>query len=420
MVQTAMTYVEALSYIEEKGKLGIKPGLNEVKELLSRLGNPQQNLKVLHIAGTNGKGSVFAFCETAMIRANISVGRYVSPSVRTYLERFTVNGREMTEKEYTYYVMQAAMCVDMMMEEGFASPTAFEIETAIAYKFFADMNVDYCLVECGMGGWQDATNVIETSEVAVMAQISMDHMQYLGNTIESIAEEKAGIIKPHGVLVTSPQLPEVMSILKEECRRKEATFILADDEEALILDRTIEGTEFSYKGETYSIGLMGRHQVINAITAIEVLRQIPGVTKEVIKRGLSETTWPGRMTCIMNSPAVFCDGAHNEAGWRSLFETVNYHFTNRRIIYIMGVLKDKEYPKMVEILAPTMSFAVTVTPPGERGLPADTLAALIWEEGIMTETAQNAREALDRARSMAGPRDVIIICGSLSIMKDYL
>ena len=220
-----MNYLEAQNYIEEKSRLGIVPGLTQVKELLRRLGNPQDACRTLHIAGTNGKGSIFAFVQESLLAAGYHVGRYISPTILTYLERYQLDRRYMTEDEFAVLLTEVAAVIETMETDGFASPTVFEIETAVAFLYFARNHVDYVLLECGMGGSQDATNVLAKPEICVFAQISMDHMQFLGDTLTKIATEKAGIIKPYTTVISAPQVPEVSKVLREICEVQHASYI---------------------------------------------------------------------------------------------------------------------------------------------------------------------------------------------------
>lgn len=420
-----MDYSEAMNYIQDKTKLGIVPGLENIRELLRRLGNPQDRIKCLHIAGTNGKGSIFSFMEDILLTSGYRVGRYISPTIFTYLERFQIDKQTMCGEDFIKYIDKISRIIYCMEADGYKSPTAFEIETAIAFEYFKDMEVDYALIECGMGGLLDATNVIARPEAVVMASVSMDHMGFLGDTLCAIAENKSGIIKEGSLCVSHPQEPSVSHILKEKCGEKNADLFMIDADDIEICTFDLKHTEFLYKGMKYSIKLLGGHQVINASVAIELSfrlmkRGASRINYEVIERAVKNTVWPGRMTMVHDAPLVFVDGAHNEKAWQILHKTVNKYFTNRRIIYIIGVLKDKEYEKMLDILSDTMGSVVTVTPSGERGLSKETLAALVHARGIKCETADGAEDAIAKAMARAADDDVIIVCGSLSFISDYL
>ena len=426
-----MNYIEAQNYIEEKSRLGIIPGLTQVKELLRRLGNPQNACRTLHIAGTNGKGSIFAFVQEGLLAAGCHVGRYISPTILTYLERYQLDRRYMAEDEFATLLTEVAEVIETMEADGFSSPTVFEIETAVAFLYFARNHVDYVLLECGMGGSQDATNVLAKPEICVFAQISMDHMQFLGDTLTKIATEKAGIIKPYTTVISAPQVP----VLREICKVQHASYIEVNPSDWEVVQMNLDGTEvvdcgtnpdesnmdadMDQRQQPYHIPLLGEHQIVNAEAAITVLHTLY-IEETAIRKGIAQTAWLGRMTKVSEHPRIYVDGAHNAAAWEYLRTSVEKYFTNCRVIYIIGVLKDKEYEKMVEILAPTMAAAVVITPDTPRGLPKEILAPLIQAQGVPTQLADTSAEALQKARKQAGETDVILVSGSLSFLAEYL
>lgn len=422
-----MEYAMAMKYIEEKNKLGSVPGLDNIIELLHRLGNPQDSCKCLQIAGTNGKGSVFSFVQEILINAGYNVGRYISPTIFTYLERFQLNKEYISETDFCRMLSEVADCVMEMEKDGLASPTAFEIETAVAFMYFKEKCVDYALIECGMGGDLDATNVIAHPVVSVISSISMDHMQFLGETLAEIASHKAGIIKEKSLCVMAPQKSEVIDIFKDKCNKNDTELIVVDNEAINIINMDAEKTAFLYKNNIYEIELLGEHQVINAALAIEVCEHLSEVSHDNIRNGLINTRWPGRLSHVCRCPDVYVDGAHNEAAWKYLKNAVNKYFTKRKIIYIIGVLKDKEYHKMIDILSDTMSYAITVTPDTPRGLDKGVLAELLRDKGIHAVTAENTADAVKMAcdevlliRNEASEEPVILVCGSLSFISEYL
>lgn len=423
-----MNYLEAQNYMEEKSRLGIVPGLTQVKELLRRLGNPQNMCRTLHIAGTNGKGSVFAFVQESLLVAGYHVGRYISPTILTYLERYQLDRHYMSENEFAALLTEVATVIEAMETDGFASPTAFEIETAVAFLYFARNHVDYVLLECGMGGREDATNVLEKPEICVFAPISMDHMQFLGDTLTKIAAEKAGIIKPGTIVISAPQAPEVSQVLRQTCKEQQASYIEVKPSDWEVVQMSLDGTDLVERGtrqdasktkKPYHIPLLGEHQIINAQTAITILRTLY-IEETAIHEGVAQTVWPGRMTKVAEHPYIYVDGAHNVAAWEYLRTSVEKYFTNRRVIYIIGVLKDKEYRKMVDILAPTMAAAVVITPDSPRGLPKEILAALLQEKNVPVQLADTSTDALQKAGKQAEDEDVILVCGSLSFLAEYL
>lgn len=438
-----MDFAMAMAYIDEKNKLGSVLGLQNITELLRRLGNPQDKISCLHIAGTNGKGSVFSFVQEALMEAGFKVGRYISPTIFTYLERFQINKEYMSEQEFVELLSEVASVIRDMEQEGFKSPTSFEIETAISFLYFERRQVDYALIECGMGGSLDATNVIARPVETVFAEISMDHMQFLGNSIGEIAKEKSGIIMDNGITISAPQTKEAEMVLRQAATEKNNEFYMVDsenlkiyineeNEESVIgvknagMDKKTETIFFEYSG-SFKISLLGEHQVRNAATAIEALRHLPEykdgkITDEHIRNGLAKTTWLGRLTKVHDNPLMYVDGAHNEAAWIALKSAINNYFTNCKIIYIIGVLRDKEYHKMVDILADTMECAISITPNNSRGLAKEELAKVLRKKGVETVTATNREDALKKAFSYAENTEnsMILVCGSLSFIAEYM
>lgn len=415
-----MDYTMAMNYINEKAKLGSKPGLVNIKELLSRLDNPQNKCKCLHIGGTNGKGSIFSFVQEILLKAGYKVGRYISPTIFDYRERFQINKSYISEERMCQILEKVANHVEAMIKDGYDSPTAFEIETAMAFLYFYEEKIDYVLVECGMGGLLDATNVIDEPVIVSFASISMDHMEFLGDTIEAIAKQKTGILKRGCACVSYPQLDAVKDVINEACVKDDISLVYADEKCLDVIGYSIDKTEFIYKDKKYTIKLLGEHQVKNAVTAIEIATLIDGVEDSHIMEGLEATTWSGRMTKVGENPLMFVDGAHNEDAWRYLRDSINKYFTNKSIIYIIGVLKDKEYHKMIDILKDTMTHAITVTPNTPRGLDKAILAGLLEDVGVSCHMADTSEEAISLAKSIAKEEDVILVSGSLSFIGEYL
>lgn len=420
-----MDYAMAMNYINEKNKLGSVPGLVNVKELLRRLDNPQNKLKCLQIAGTNGKGSVFAFVQEVLLAAGYRIGRYISPTIFDYRERFQINKEYIPEDKFTEILAKVSVIVEEMEREGIYAPTAFEIETAIAFRYFYEEKVDFALIECGMGGLSDATNVIDTPFLTVFSSVGMDHMSFLGNSVSEIAKNKAGIIKHSGVCVSYPQRNEVKKELNSVCKEKNAEIYYVDEDEIYIDNMDINGSKFSYGNCQYEISLLGEHQIYNAVTAIKIFDIIKekrglNIKKDYVTEGLRMTSWPGRMTKVSDNPLTFVDGAHNQDGWLSLKNSVNKYFTNKKIIYIMGVLKDKEYTHMVDILKDTMNSVIAITPDNPRGLSKEKLAEIIAGCKIPVFCAESADEALRLARDKSDSDSVIMISGSLSFIREYL
>ncbi len=432
--------------IEKLKKRGSTPGLEPVRALLAALKHPEEKIAVVHIAGTNGKGSVFSFLSAILQEGGYRVGRYISPTIHSYEERFQINGQEISpEKLEKYYVrMERAMeQMERTQQPSLRQPTLFEVETALAFLYFAEEQVDVALIETGMGGTYDATNVIEHPLLTVISSVSYDHKAFLGDTLEEIAGEKAGIIKENVPVVVEENVPEVCRIMQETAARKHAPCTLIRAADYQVETESVTGSTFIWKKHRFSIFLPGQHQISNAVTALaaaeelmerlpsegrrklepgENARFIPAADKRLgwpeMERGLANARWPGRLELLGECPYTFRDGAHNPDGARKLAQFLEKHFTNRRIIYIMGVLKDKEYEKMLAELMPLASEIYTFRPNNERGLSGEVLAACAQRFGVPSHCCQDVNEAIRRGREKAEQEDVIVICGSLSFMEE--
>lgn len=398
-----MTYEDAYKYIKKAEGSGIVPGLSTIKELLSRLGDPQDSVNVIHIAGTNGKGSIFAFLEYILRAAGYRVGRYISPTIFTYLERFQINSRYMTEEEFAEIMEAVGGAASGMEADGLNYPTAFELETAMAFLYFKKKKVDFLLLETGMGGRLDATNVVKKPLCTVLASISMDHMKFLGNDLSGILREKMGIMRP-GVPCVAYQLQEPLRpAYLEECERLAAPADMCDFSRIRITAIEKDYTEYIYDGKCYKIALNGLYQVYNSVVAIEVARCLNrysgcSITDEQIKKGLAAARWKGRFEQVGSDPDIYIDGAHNVGGWQSLAQNVREYFKDKRLIYVCGVFKDKEYEKMLDIMAPYSDTLIAVTPPNEkRALPKEALAQAAEKHFQSVYTAETATEAVKRA-----------------------
>lgn len=391
-----MDYEEARKYVNDSSKYGIVPGLSNIKRLCTALGNPQEGLSVIHIAGTNGKGSTGAFVEAVLRDAGIKTGRFVSPAVFEYTEQFTVNGENIPKERYAWYINKIRTAVIGITGNGYPHPTPFEIETAAAFMYFNDEKCDAVLIEAGMGGGLDATNVISRSLVSVITPIGIDHANFLGDTEEKIAEEKAGIIKENGIVVTAPQSETVMNVIKNTANMKNA-------------DLFVSAAECNYK-----ISLPGEYQRRNAALASEVCRHTGfDITETNIENGLKHAVWHGRFEKICDSPEFIIDGAHNIHGAQALMESIDLFYKNRRIIYITGIFRDKEYEKIAEITADRAEKIYTVTPDNPRGLDNKILAKTIRKYNKNTEAV-----TLDAALRMClNERDAVIVAfGTLSFL----
>lgn len=422
-----MTYKEARVYLDEVSKYGSVLGLDAIQKLLCELGNPQDDLSFIHIAGTNGKGSVLAYTSTILSESGLKTGRYVSPTVQSYLERIQVDGQWISEEIFTELVEEVKQAVARMEADGEGSPTVFEIETAIAFLYFRKMRCDVVVLETGLGGNFDATNVVKNTKIAVFTTISRDHMGLLGETLTEIAKNKVGIIKPGCTVVSATQNPEVRTVLEREAQKYGCPVLYAEPEKAEVSEETYHGQTFSYKSiQGIRIHLAGRYQIGNAATAYEVIRAWNGsakapVSEHALCRGFEKTRWSGRFTCISEHPVFIVDGAHNEDAAKRLKESVEIYFPKKKLTYIMGVFKDKEYEKIIDLMLPYAKRVYTVNlPDQDRSLPAEMLRDVILnaaeDKTIEVEAAGSIEKAVRYALQNAGKEDVILAFGSLSYL----
>ena len=423
-----MNYREAMEYMEELGQYGTVMGLTAMRELCARLGNPQDQLKFVHIAGTNGKGSVLAYVSTVLHTAGYRVGRYISPAVRDYRERFQIGDRMITQAALCNNLQQVKEAAEAMAAEGLPHPTAFEVETAVAFLYFLDKQCDIVVLETGLGGEQDATNVVNTTLVAAFASISMDHMDILGDSLEKIATVKAGIIKNRCYVISAKQSPDVMKVLRQVAALKKAKFFTADVTRAKNVRYGVTKQHFTYdKYKNVEITMLGQFQIENAVVALEVLAALGRlgypVAEDKLLQGFLAAQWRGRFDVIGKKPLFIADGAHNEDASEKLAESIRFYFTNKRIIYIMGMLRDKEYDKVIRNTYEMAEHIITVTPPvRDRALHAYDLAQAVRQYHNSVTVADSVQEAVEIAYLLAGQDKecVIIAFGSLSYLGELM
>lgn len=418
-----MKYEEVMEYMECKvNKLGSVPGLDSIRELLDRADNPQEGLSFIHVAGTNGKGSVSTLIANALIANGYRVGRYISPVICDYRERIQVNNRMISKVAVAEGLSRLFELCNDMEKAGLSHPTAFEIETALGFQYFKDKKCDFVVLETGMGGTLDATNIIKNTKLCVFTSVSMDHMAFLGNTPAEIASNKAGILKTGCMAVSAPQSDEVMDVFKQACKTLEIPFTAVEENNIKVGRQSLKGQKLSYKKyKQIEVPLLGSYQIENAALALEALEVLQNngcrLKEEKIRKGFMESVWPARFEILSKKPYVIADGAHNEDAVKKLMETMRFYFTNHRIIYIIGVLKDKDYVPMICESVPMAEFVFTVTPPNkERALPAFELAKEIKEVNPNVTATDSVEEAVEMAKLMAGEDGVVLAFGSLSYM----
>ncbi len=419
-----MTYEEARAFIAETSTYGYRLGLDCIREMLKRLGNPQDSLRFIHIAGTNGKGSTLAYISTVLKEAGYRVGRYSSPAVYSYRERIQVNEENISREDLARLTERIYCTGKEMVAEGLLHPTCFEVETVLAFLYFQEQNCDLVVLETGMGGLTDATNVVYTTLVSVLTSISMDHMGFLGDTLEEIATMKAGIIKPDTRVVSARQQPEAEAVIERTCRERGCDCRTVQEEKLRDVKYGVISQSFSYKQyDKLTISLAGVHQILNAALAVEAVEALGelgySVSEEALRRGLVNTIWNGRFTILEEKPLFILDGAHNRDAADRLRETLEQCFPHGRLIYIMGVLADKEYDYMASVLAPLAACIFTVmTPDNPRALPAEDLAKAVKPYNPHVQAAGSLPQAVKMAREAAGPEDVLVAFGSLSYLGE--
>ena len=417
-----MDYAQARDYIAQlTAQKGIVLGMEPMRHLLQRVGNPQDRFPVVHIAGTNGKGSTLTMIASILRAAGYRVGTYSSPAVFHERECWKINGEMISEQQYADGMSTLKTVRDAMLKDGLAGPTAFEMETALAFWWMAQQKCDIAVIECGMGGREDATNVIQTTAVSVLTSIGMDHMKFLGDTLTDIAYAKGGIIKPGVPVVLQAQNPETEKEICRICEEQHSALIVVRPETITVTHTDAHSIVFDYGDYTAAeVSLPGLVQARNAATAIAAVRQLTAftITEEHIRRGLSSVTWPGRMEQICDHPVIILDGAHNPNAAARLREELLHRWPHTPITAIAGVLADKDFTEVGRLIAPLTRSVVTVTPHNPRALAAEQLALCMKQFCSCVTAADSVQQALELAKQQAGTDGVIVAFGSLSWLHE--
>ncbi len=421
-----------MSEIDEKegtetiGRKGMQLGLEQITRLLQQLGNPQKGTVFIHVAGTNGKGSVIASLSEILVRAGYKTGAYLSPAVFDPLELYRINGQNISRQRYEILAEQVRQAILHMKEMGMEEPTQFEAETALAFCYFAQEACDLVLLETGLGGRLDATNCIEKPLCAILTSINRDHMAVLGESLEEIAGQKAGIIKKACDVVSSCQEEEAARVIRQVCHEKQARLVMADSEQLQWEAASGHHKILRYKDfMPVEIGLLGRHQLENAAVVLETVRVLQGhgyhIKNSDIEEGLKAVRWPGRLTILNSRPLVMMDGAHNEQAALCLAEVLKEDFRDWQWIFIMGVLADKDYPKMIVHMADYAEKIITITPDNERALAAETLAEVLRSQGHAAGSAESLKEAVKQAAHWCrqGDQRGVLAFGSFTFLKEF-
>ena len=393
-----MTYEEALEYINTYGWSKTRLGLDRTGELLKRLGDPQGRLKFVHAAGTNGKGSTCAMLESVLRTEGYRTGFYPSPYIQDFRERIQVSGKMIPKADLARLTQIVAAQADTMEEH----PTQFELITAIGMLYFLEQKCDIVILEAGMGGLLDSTNIISAPEVAVICNIGYDHTEYLGNTLEEIAWNKCGIIKQGSSVVSYDNVPEVMKVIEDACIREKCRLYRAADEDP-----------------TYGIPLIGKHQKNNEKTVLAIIRALRdrgwNISDGSVRDGLAATKWPARFELLRDDPKFILDGGHNPQCAQALAETMGEYMPGEKAVFILGMLRDKAYREVIDIISPYAEEFITLTPASDRALTAGELADEIRSRGMKAQSARDAKEAIGLAELTGRPT---VAFGSLYMAGD--
>lgn len=426
-VRNTMKYSEALEYINDKEKFGSRLGLDSIGKLLSLLGNPQKGLKYIHIGGTNGKGSTASYLAHVVNAGGYKVGLFTSPYIERFNERIQINGEDIPNESLGRITSTIREKANIMVKEGYEHPTTFEIVTAIGFMYFQEEKVDYVILEVGLGGRFDSTNIIDKPLASVITTIDYDHIDVLGETLEGIAYQKGGIIKDNSIVVSYPQDDKVLKVLKEISKEKNTEFYLCDMENIEIKSISNKGAIFDFKYKDIlmtdiEISMLGEYQVYNAILALTTLfllmeKNLISIEQKEIRQGLLSTKWPGRLEVIGEKPIFLIDGAHNVQGITQLKKAIKLFKYNRLILGI-GILKDKDTSHMIELLAPMADLIVATEVNMPRKLEAEVLGEKISKYNKNVYIERDIKQAVRKTLKLAKEDDMIVFGGSLYLIGE--
>lgn len=414
-----MTPNEALDYIHSVCWKGSIPGLGRTRELLHKMGDPQDQLQFVHIAGTNGKGSTAAMTANILRKAGYRVGLYTSPYIFRFHERMQVDGQCISDEE----LAEITEFVKPLAEAMEDHPTEFELVTCIAMEYFKRHHCDVVSLEVGMGGELDSTNVILPPLVAVLTNIGLDHTEFLGDTLEKICETKSKIIKAGSIAVTYREKPSVEAVIEARCRAVGAKWMPADFDSLHLVSASLEGQVFDWGDyREIHLPLLGRHQLYNAavvLTIVQALREKGlSISDEAVRRGIATVSWPGRFELVARNPLFIVDGGHNPQCIEALVNNVRDYLGGRTLTVLTGVLADKDYADMYEDMAQYVTRFVTVTPPNPRALSAQALAEYLQRFGKPVTACETVAQGVALAKELAGPDGVVLAYGSLYMVGD--
>ena len=421
-----MTYEQALAYFESLGKFGIQLGLSRIEKLLERLGHPERRFRSVHVTGTNGKGSTTAMIAAILNEAGIRTGMYTSPHLIDYPERLQLCGANISRPAFAAVIAQTKAAADAMIADGLESPTEFEVLTAAAFLWFARERAEIVVVEVGLGGLLDSTNVI-LPELAVITNVTLEHTDRCGDTVDEIAHHKAGIIKP-GVPVVTGATGAALAVIEATAKRNGSVCEVLGREFMVTCSRLDQQRQdFELRvGQTppqaFALRLLGRHQTANAALAVRACQLLAQrderLTRAVIRDGLAKAVWPGRFEIFTGAPLLILDGAHNPDGIRTLRQTLDDVFPGRAIMFLFGVLADKDHAEMARTLFRSDDRAVVVRPHSDRAAAAEDIAREIIDHVAAVKTGGTIGEGLELAKEWAGPDGIVCAAGSLYMIGE--
>ncbi len=410
-----MTYNEALEYIHSINWTFTKPGLERIGELCERLGNPQKELKFVHVAGTNGKGSFCTMLDSILREAGYKTGLFTSPYIKEFGERIRYCGNNISDNELAEITEYIKPIADAMQDK----PTEFELITAIGLEYFRRKKCDIVILEAGMGGRLDSTNIIESSVLSVITGIALDHTAYLGDTVEKIAAEKAGIVKSGGTVLFGGESESAAEVIEKKAHEMGARYKNVDRSTLSIVSSELSATVFDYNGrEKLELSLLGLYQPKNAATvldAVDMLRENGYVIPEdAVRSGLKSARWQARFEIISREPLIIFDGAHNPEGIEVAVDSIKHYFGDKKVCVLTGVMRDKDYVYIASKLSEIADSAVVITPDNPRALDASEYARVLLSNGVSAKAYNTVKEALSSGKRLADNSDTALVClGSL-------
>ena len=409
-----MNAEQAIAYIHSVCWKGSIPGLGRTQELLEKMENPEKKLKFVHIAGTNGKGSTAAMTASILSKAGYRTGLYTSPYIYRFHERIQVDGVEISDEDLTEITEYVKPLADSMAQ----SPTEFELVCCIAFEYFYRKKCDIVVLEVGMGGAWDATNVIEVPEVAVITNIGLDHTEYLGDTVEKIAETKSGIFKPHGHAVVYRSTPSVEAVYERVCAERDVSLRKADFDGLVLKAHTLEGQVFDCGSrKNLVLPLLGDHQLHNVSVVLSIADTLIGegwkISEQNIYDGIRDVRWPGRFDIVCRKPLFIIDGGHNPQCIEALVKNIQDYLAGKKVVALTGVLADKDYADMYKPVMPLVDRFVCITPPNPRKLEAEQLAQYLRQAGAQAQASGSILDGVKKAMDLAGEDGVVLCFGSL-------